>query len=168
MGSGCLKSPLGGPGRLCLSPDGPSTSGGNETFGPRILSSHPDCARLAQHALVLGPGQHVSSNSPPAPSGVEFDNSTVQSVSSQGPSQSEPSCLAPRASAIQQAGFSAEMATRIEAPQKRSTRAIYESKWSVFVRWCEKNKVDVRTPSIEQIADFSFPFFRRNIFNLVP
>ena len=153
MGSGCLKSPLGGPGR-------PSTSGGNETFGPRIPSSHPDSARLAQHALVLGPGQHVSSNSPPAPSGVEFDNSTVQSVSSQGPSQSEPSCLAPRASAIQQAGFSAEVATRIEAPQRRSTRAIYESKWSVFVRWCEKNKVDVRTPSIEQIADFLLSLFQ--------
>ena len=77
-----------------------------------------------------------------------------------GPSQSEPSCLAPRASAIQQAGFSAEVATRIEAPQRRSTRAIYESKWSVFVRWCEKNQVDVRTPSIEQIADFLLSLFQ--------
>ena len=158
VGSGCLKSPLGGPGRLCVPPDGTSTSGGNKTFGPRIPSSHPDSTRLAQHALVLGPGQHVSSNSPPAPSGVEFDNSTVQSVSSQGPSQSEPSCLAPRASAIQQAGFSAEVATRIEAPQRRSTRAVYE--WSVFVRWCEKNKVDVRTPSIKQIADFLLSLFQ--------
>ena len=102
----------------------------------------------------------VSSNSPPAPSGVEFDNSTVQSVSSPGPPQSEPSCLAPRASAIQQAGFSAEVATRIEAPQRCSTRAIYESKWSVFVRWCEKNQVDFRTPSIEQIADFLLSLFQ--------
>ena len=160
VGSGCLKSPLGGPGRLCFSTDGPSTSAGNETFGPRLPSSHSDSTRLAQHALVLGPGQHVSSNSPPAPSGVEFDNSTVQSVSSAGPSQSEPSCLAPRASAIQQAGFSAEVATRIEAPQRRSTRAIYESKWSVFVRWCEKNQVDFRTPSIEQIADFLLSLFQ--------
>ena len=160
VGSGCLKSPLGGLGRLCVSTDGPSSSGGNETLGPRIPSSHSDSTRLAQHALVLGPGQHVSSNSPPAPSGVEFDNSTVQSVSSPGPSQSEPSCLAPRASAIQQAGFSAEVATRIEAPQRRSTRAIYESKWSVFVRWCEKNKVDFRTPSIEQIADFLLSLFQ--------
>ena len=135
-------------------------SGGNETLRPRIPSSHSDSTRLAQHALVLGPGQHVSSNSPPAPSGVEFDHPTVQSVSSPGPSQSEPSCLAPRASAIQQAGFSAEVATRIEAPQRRSTRAIYESKWSVFVRWCEKNQVDFRTPSIEQIADFLLSLFQ--------
>ena len=160
VGSGRLKSPLGGPGRLCLSTDGPSSSGGNETLRPRIPSSHSDSTRLAQHALVLGPGQHVSSNSPPAPSGVEFDHSTVQSVSSPGPFQSEPSCLAPRASAIQQAGFSAEVATRIEAPQRRSTRAIYESKWSVFVRWCEKNQVDFRTPSIEQIADFLLSLFQ--------
>ena len=116
VGSGCLKSPLGGPGRLCFFPE--------------------------------------------APSGVDFDNSTVQSVSSQGPSQSEPPCLAPRASAIQQAGFSAEVATRIEAPQRRSTRAIYESKWSVFVRCCEENKVDVRTPSIKQIADFLLSLFQ--------
>ena len=160
VGSGCLKSPLGGPGRLCFSTDDPSSSGGNETFGPRIPSSHSDSTRLAQHALVLGPGQHVNSNSPPAPSGVEFDHSAVQSVSSPGPSQSEPSCLAPRASAIQQAGFSAEVATRIEAPQRRSTRAIYESKWSVFVRWCEKNQVHFRTPSIEQIADFLLSLFQ--------
>ena len=160
VGSGRLKSPLGGPGRLCLSTDGPSSSGGNETLGPRIPSSHSDSTRLAQHALVLGPGQHVSSSSPPAPSGVEIDHSTVQSVSSPGPAQSEPSCVAPRASAIQQAGFSAEVATRIEAPQRRSTRAIYESKWSVFVRWCEKNQVDFRTPSIEQIADFLLSLFQ--------
>ena len=160
VGSGCPQSPLGRPGRLCLSPDGPSSSGGSEAFGPWVPSSHPDYTRLAQHALVLGPGQHVSSNSLPAPSGVVFDNSTVQSVSSQGPPQSEPPCLAPRASAIQQAGFSAEVATRIEAPQRRSRRAIYESKWSVFVRWCEENKVDVRSPSINQIADFLLSLFQ--------
>ena len=66
---------------------------------------------------------------------------TLQSVPSQRSSQPESSCMAPRAFAIQQAGFSDEVATRIEAPQRRSTRAIYESKWSVFVRWCEANKV---------------------------
>ena len=85
---GCLKSPVGGSGRLCLPSDGPSSSGGCETIGPRVPSHHPDCSRVAQHALVLGPGQHVSSHSPLASSGGEFDNSTIQSVSSQGPPQS--------------------------------------------------------------------------------
>ena len=70
------------------------------------------------------------------------------------PLQPEPPCVAPRAAAIQQAGFSDEVAAGIEAPQRRSTRAVYESKWAVFVRWSEENKVDFRSPSIKQIADF--------------
>ena len=85
---------------------------------------------------------------------------TFQSVSSQRPSQSESACMDPRAFAIQQAGFSGEVATRIEAPQRRSTRAIYESKWAVFVRWCEEHKVDVGSPSIKQIADFLLFLFQ--------
>ena len=68
--------------------------------------------------------------------------------------------MAPRASAIKQAGFSVEVATRIEAPQRRSTRAIYESKWAVFVRWCEENKVDFRSPSIKEIMDFLLFLFQ--------
>ena len=61
---------------------------------------------------------------------------------------------------LQQAGFSEEVATRIEAPQRRSTRAIYESKWAVFVRWCEEHKVDFGSPSIKQIADFLLFLFQ--------
>ena len=84
-------------------------------------------------------------------------------MSTQGSPQPESTCLAPRASAIQQAGFSDEVATRIEAPQRRSTRAVYESKWTVFVRWCEKNKVDFRSPSIKQIADFLLYLFQEKL-----
>ena len=160
VGGGRLKSPLGKTGCLRFSSYGSPPSGGDQAVGPRLPSPHPDCTRLAQHAMVLGPGQTVNSNSPPASSGVEFDNSTVQSVPSQGPPQSEPPCLAPRASAIKQAGFSAEVATRIEAPQRRSTRAIFESKWSVFVQWCDQSKVDFRTPAIKQIADFLLFLFQ--------
>ena len=87
-------------------------------------------------------------------------DSTLQSVPSQRPSQSESACMAPGAFAIQQAGFSEEVATRIEAPQRRSTRAVYESKWAVFVRWCEEHKVDFGSPSIKQIADFLLFLFQ--------
>ena len=90
VGGGRLKSPLGKARCLRFSSYGSPPSGGDQAIGPRLLSSHPDCTRLAQHALVLGPGQTVNSNSPPASSGVEFDNSTVQSVTSPGPPQSEP------------------------------------------------------------------------------
>ena len=119
----------------------------------------PHCTRMAQHAMVLGPGQHVRSNSPLPSSSREFVVSTVQSMSAQGSPQSKSACLAPRATAIQQAGFSDKVATRIEAPQSQKN----ESKWTVFVRWCEKNKVDFGSPSIKQIADFLLYLFQEKL-----
>ena len=158
--SGCSKRSLARSGCLCVSPGGSPREGGLQVDGSRIPQGHSHCTRVAQHVMVLGSGQHVSTDSPKSAESREPVDSTLQSVSSQGPSQSEPACMAPRAFAIQQAGFSEEVATRIEAPQRRSTRAIYESKWSVFVRWCEEHKVDFRSPSIKQISDFLLYLFQ--------
>ena len=158
--SGCPQRSLARSGCLCFSPGGPPGEGGLQVDGSRIPQSHSHCTRVAQHVMVLGSGQHVSTDSPKSSESREPVDSTLQSVSSQGPSKSEPACMAPRAFAIQQAGFSEEVATRIEAPQRRSTRAIYESKWSVFVRWCEEHKVDFRSPSIKQISDFLLYLFQ--------
>ena len=52
------------------------------------------------------------------------------------------------------------MAARIEAPQRRSTRAVYKSKWAIFVKWCESNQVDFRSPSLKQVADFLLYLFK--------
>ena len=120
--------------------------------GSGLPKSDPHCPGMAQHALVLGPGQSVRAvSSFPTTSRESFDT-MIQPVSTQGSPRSQPSCLAPRASSIQAQGFSEEMATRIEACQRRSTRAIYESKWSMF-KWCESNQVDVWSPSTRHIAD---------------
>ena len=52
------------------------------------------------------------------------------------------------------------MAVRIEALQRPSTRAIHEAKWALFVCWCQSNKVDFRSPSIKQVADFLLHLFQ--------
>ena len=80
-------------------------------------------------------------------------DSAFQRSCSQESQQPEPTCLAPRASVIQEQGFSDEVAARIEAPQTHSTRAVYKSKWAIFVKRCDSNKVDFRSPSVNQIAD---------------
>ena len=154
--SGCSKRPLAKSGRICLSPGGSSREGGLQVDGSRIPQSYSNCSRVAKHAMVLGSGP----NSPKSSESREPFDSTFQSVPSQRPSQSESACMAPRAFAIQQAGFSEEVATRIKAPQRCSTRAIYESKWAVFVRWCEEHKMDFGSPSIKQIADFLLFLFQ--------
>ena len=160
LGRGCSESPVGRSGCICLPSDGTVRTSGHQTLGPRLSPTHSDCLRVAKHAMVWGPGQHVSSSSPLTSPGGKLVNSAIQSVSSQGSPQPESSCMVPRATAIKQAGFSDEVATRIEASQRRSTTAIYESKWTVFVRWCEKNQLDVRSPSIKELADFLLFLFQ--------
>ena len=62
--------------------------------------------------------------------------------------------MVPRASAIKEQGFSEAVAAQIEAPQKGSTRSVYEAKWTIFPKWCLSNQVDFRTPPVKSIADF--------------
>ena len=52
------------------------------------------------------------------------------------------------------------MAARIEAPHRLSTRAVYKSKWAIFVQWCKSNEVDFRSPSVTPIADFLLHLFK--------
>ena len=56
-------------------------------------------------------------------------------------------------------GFSDEVAARIKAPQRPSTRAQYKSKLAVF-KWCESNEVDFQLPSVNQIGDFLLHLFK--------
>ena len=116
--------------------------------------------------MVLGPsGTVVPDPSLPAQSSGLSD-SAVQQGSSQESDQLKPSRMAPRSEVIKEQGFSSPVASRIEAPQRSSTRTVYEAKWSVFVRWCETSQVDFRSPSIKHIADFLLHLFQEK--NLQP
>ena len=52
------------------------------------------------------------------------------------------------------------VAARIEAPQRRSTRSVYEAKWTIFTKWCLSNQVDFRAPPLKAIADFLLHLFQ--------
>ena len=60
----CVERPVGGLGCLCLPSNCSPRTGGLQASGPRVSTTHFDCSRVAKHAMVLGPGQHVGSNSP--------------------------------------------------------------------------------------------------------
>ena len=72
----------------------------------------------------------------------------------QQPPAPEPTRLVSRSGQLQEQGFSVEVAERIAAPQRSSTRTIYKSKWALFEKWCRENSVDFSTPSVKQISDF--------------
>ena len=132
----------------------PYGQSGGEVAGLPMQQDHSDCTRVAQHALVLGSSGNVQSDplvsAQPAQSGV----STIQPDPAQEPVKPEPTCLAPRATAIKEQGFSEAVAARIEAPQRGSTRSVYEAKW------CLSNQVDFRAPPLKAIADFLLHLFQ--------
>ena len=158
MGRGCVEPVMGGSGPVCISPSSDKCS--DKGSPPSVQKDDNSSPGLAEHALVLGSGGDVISNPILSSQQPGSPVPAVQRQPSQGPAKSEPSCLAPRAKNIREQGFSDQVATRIEAPQRRSTRFVYEAKWAVFVRWCKAHKVDFHSPSVEQIADFLLHLFQ--------
>ena len=160
LGRGCLESTLGDSRGVCFSCSVPPGQGFVQVDGPGLSQNDSGCARVAQHVMVLGPGQSVKSAPSCASSSREPGDSAVQRGSPPRPQESELACLAPRTATIREQGFSAEVATKIEGAQRVSTRSVYKSKWTVFVKWCKSNEVDFRLPSVTQVADFLMHLFQ--------
>ena len=147
-------------GPICLSTTSHLRQSGLEIIGLPLQQDHSDCTRVAQCALVLGPSGKAQSDpsvsARPAQSGI----STIQPDPVQKLVKPEPTCLPPRATAIKGQGFSEAVAARIEAPQRGSTRSVYEAKWTIFTKWCLSNQVDFSAPPLKAIADFLLHLFQ--------
>ena len=87
-------------------------------------------------------------------SGHVKPDSPQESVKSKSP------YLTPRASTIKEQGFPEAMATQIEAPQRGSTGSVYEAKWTIFIKWCLSNQVDLRSPPVNSVAAFLLYLFQ--------
>ena len=154
--SGCTHSTMGGSGRIRLPTDPHIGQSGGEAAGLPLQETHSDCSGVAQHALVLGLGDHVQ----PGPSQpAQSADTALQSDPSQKSDKSKSPCMAPRATKIKEQGFSEAVAARIEAPQRKSTRSVYEAKWTIFKKWCFTNQVDFRSPPVKSVADFLMYLF---------
>ena len=137
----------------------PAQSGG-EVAGLPIQQNHSDCSGMAQHALVWGSGGHVQPNPIEPAHSAQPADTALQSDPSQKSDKPKSPCMAPRATAIKEQGFSEAVAGRIEAPQRRSTRSVYEAKWTIFTKWCISNQVDFRAPPVKSVADFLMYLFQ--------
>ena len=125
LGCRCLKSILGRPGSICLSPNSHSGKGSGTVVSSTLPENDSHSPRVAQHALVLGSSTNVQPDPPVPAQPAQPPGPAVQPDPSQEPGQPEPSRLAPRATAIKKQGFSKAVADRIEAPQRGSTRSVY-------------------------------------------
>ena len=157
LSSGCTHSAMGGSGRICLPTNSHLGQSGGEITGHTMQENHSDCSRVAQYALVLGPSGHVQPD-PTKP--AQPVNTTIQSDPSQKSDKPKSPCMVPRATAIKEQGFSEAVAARIDAPQRRSTRSVYEAKWTIFAKWCISHQVDFRAPPVKSVADFLMYLFQ--------
>ena len=157
--SGCTHSAMGGSGCICLPTDRHLGQSGGEAIGHPVQKVNSNCSGMAQHALVLGLGDHVQSNSSQLAKSAQSVDTALQSDPSQKSDKPKSPCMAPRATAIKEQVFSEAVAARIEAPQRRSTRSVYEAKWSIFSKWCITNQVDFKAPPVKSVADFLLYLF---------
>ena len=157
--SGCAHPAMGRSGCIRLPTDCHIGQSGGEATGLPMQETHSDCSRMAQHALVLGPSDHVQSDPLQPAQPAQSSNTAFQSDPSQKSDKSKSPCLAPRASKIKEQGFSEAVAARIEAPQRKSTRSVYEAKWTIFTKWCDTNQVDFRSPPVKSVPDFLIYLF---------
>ena len=118
------------------------------------LPDHCNSPRLARDALVLGPSAALNRDPTSAISVKNSSQTVPQLCVSQQSTTSQPPRLVSRSGQLQEQGFSVEVAERIAAPQRSSTRTIYKSKWALFEKWCRENLVDFSTPSMKQVSDF--------------
>ena len=118
------------------------------------LPDHRNSPRLARDALVLGPSAALNRD-PTSTSSVKNSSQTVpQLCVPQRPTASQLPRLVSKSGQLQEEGFSVEVAERITAPQRSSTRTIFKSKWALFEKWCRENLVDFSTPSVKQVSDY--------------
>ena len=125
-----------------------------------MQKNHSDCPGVTQHALVLGPSDYVQSDPTEPPLLAQPVNTALQSDPSQKSDKPKSPCMAPRATSIKEQGFSEAVAARIDAPQRGSTRSVYEAKWTIFTKWCVTNHVDFRAPPVKSFADFLMYLFK--------
>ena len=107
LGRRCTQPAIGGSGPICLPTSSHLGQSGVEVTRLPMRENHSDCSRVAQHALVLAPSGHVQ---PYPTEPVHPAHTTIQSDSAQETVKPKSTCVAPRASAIKEQGFSEAVA----------------------------------------------------------
>ena len=164
-GGRCIEHLLGGNGRLCLLSNSSNSQGSPKD---EVLCMSNDCGgpRVARDELVLGSHKPFHKTSTVSSTLGVASETTIQSKIPSKSSLSQPLCLASGLETKSPQKFSSTVAERIKAPQRFSSRRVYESRWSIFESWGKEKQVEFEQPSVSTIADFLTHLFNEK--NLKP
>ena len=131
-----------------------NSSSFKQTDGIQKLSDNINSSPLAPKGMVCRSNSPIpgASNSPAKPSRPP-ETTACPSVSFE-PTRTTSSCVETSKRLAKNAGFSKDSAQLMVESRRLSTRKIYQSRWSVYRKWCKDNNVTSSRPTIPKIADF--------------
>ena len=144
---------LGRHSRLCVSPVSHGRRGSSEVT-PVKRATTPHRAIVATSRMVhrsstaSGRSASISSRHRRPAISVQRPRPVPQS------GHSTPTRLAVIREFLREKRFSTQATAFIAKSRRASTSAVYDAKWTVYVRWCESREIDPLSPSIPQLADF--------------
>ena len=117
--------------------------------------------------LLGGPGPiHLSTSSHLGQSGGEVTGLPLQQNNSDCPRVAQHALVLGSSGNVQSNPTVSAQHTKLSvsaiqpAPQRGSTRSVYEAKWTIFTKWCLSNQVAFRAPPLKAIADFLLHLFQ--------
>ena len=116
------------------------------------LPNHSNSPRLARNALVLGPSAALNRDPTAAPCVDNTPQAVPQLRVPQQPAAPQPPHLVSRSGQLQEQGFSVEVTERIAAPQRSSTRTIFQSSGPYLKNGAEK----IHLSNKPQISSYIF------------
>ena len=154
VGDGCDVATMGPPVSVRFSPIRDGATGPQQVKKKQGHSDDFDSSILATETLVCGSvGSvnrctcHASSKERPA------EATTFPPVSSKSTSSSA-NCVENIRRSARAAGLSSAVAEQLAYCRRKSTRGIYQARWSTYRAWCRVKGHSVSRPSVSKVADF--------------
>lgn len=151
--SGCNVFRLEGDVFLHVSSFSPPSQDFTQNQG-RNLQDHSYCSSMAKTILVSRSSSTVLCETNSA-SSQERSFVSIQRQESSSESFQPPSTrMVTVRESLRQDGFSDRAAKRISSSVRKSTGAIYDSKWNIFCSWCRSKEIDPLAVTVQQLAEF--------------
>ena len=161
--SGCTQPAMGGSGRVCLPTSSHLGQSGGEVAEPpyqRIILMAPGWPNMPWLWDLVSMSSQILFYPTESAQPAQSVDTALQSDPSQKSDKSKSPCMAPRASAIKEQGFSEVVAARIEAPQRGSTRSVYEAKWAIYYKVVCHLSGGLQGTPLKSVADFLMYLFQ--------
>ena len=159
MASRCLVNELGSAVGICISTHSSNIPSSVQGGGPQV-SVNLGSTHVARQELVSGSTGLVNRSPQIVASQVEPAETTQECNVPQASGQLESARVSVVQQSLRKKGFSSEVSRRISKPNRSSSLAVYQSKWSSFAHWCVKRKTDPLKASVPLISEFLLEKFK--------